>query len=126
MPRHRKTPQGYRSMFEQRVAERLIEQGVPVVYEAIKLDYVVPSKEHKYTPDFILPSGIMVECKGRLTLEDRQKMIQVRKDNPDEDIRFVFQNPMNKISKGSGTTYARWCNMNGFIWAKQYIPEEWL
>ena len=37
--------------------------------------------------------------------EDRRKILQVKKDNPELDLRMVFQAPHNKIYKGSKTTY---------------------
>ena len=45
---------------------------------------------------------------------------------PELDIRFVLQSPNGKIYKGSKTTYAEWCNKNGFKWANKEIPQEWI
>ena len=42
------------------------------------------------------------------------------------DLRFVLQSPNGKIYKGSKTTYAQWCEKNGFMWAKKEIPQEWI
>ena len=42
------------------------------------------------------------------------------------DLRFVLQSPNGKIYKGSKTTYAQWCEKNGFKWAKKEIPQEWI
>lgn len=33
---------------------------------------------------------------------------------------------MTKISKGSKTSYADFCNKNGFLYADKEIPDEWL
>lgn len=41
------------------------------------------------------------------------------------DIRFVFQNPKNKLYKRSKTTYADWCDKHGFKWATKVIPSSW-
>jgi hypothetical protein len=75
----------------------------------------------------LLPNGIYLEVKGRLTVEDRRKMLAVKKSNPELDIRFVFQAPYNKINKGSKTTYAKWAEKYGFLWCSySTIPLTWL
>jgi hypothetical protein len=120
----RNTP--YRSGLEQAVALGLEAQGVPVLYETEVVEYEVPAKKHKYTPDFILPNGIMIEVKGYLTGEDRTKMKQVKASNPHLDIRFLFGRAMNKLNKKSATTYAKWAEDHGFKWAEKVIPRDWL
>lgn len=117
---------GYRSGLENQVAEQLQQQGVPVDYESIKIKFVQPSKVRTYTPDFVLPNGIIIETKGRFITADRQKHLLIKDQYPDLDIRFVFNNPNTKINKNSKTTYARWCEKNGFRYAKQFIPGAWL
>jgi hypothetical protein len=114
----------YRSGLEGKVADLLSSLKVKYEYESRKLAYIL---ECNYIPDFLLPNGIFLEVKGRLTSEDRRKMIAVKKSNPDLDIRFVFQAPFNKIYKGSKTTYAKWCEKHGFPWTSyQSIPISWL
>lgn len=114
----------YRSNLEKEVASLLSQLGVSFEYESTKIPYILTCN---YTPDFLLPNGTYLETKGHLTPEDRRKMIAVKKNNPDLDIRFVFQSPHNKISKGSKTTYAKWCEKNGFQWcAAHSIPITWL
>lgn len=114
----------FRSGLEQRVADLLSNLGVKYEYESTKVPYVLMCK---YTPDFLLPNGVYLECKGFLKPEDRRKMVAVKKENPDLDIRFVFQAPYNKISKGSKTTYAMWCEKHGFPYCSyQTIPIDWL
>ena len=49
---------------------------------------------------------IIIETKGRFVTADRQKMLLVKEQYPDLDIRFVFSNPNSRISKKSKTTYA--------------------
>ena len=97
-----------------------------VEYETTKIKYVVPESLHTYTPDFILPNGIIVETKGRFVVADRKKHLLIQKQHPHKDIRFVFSNSKTKISKGSKTSYADWCNKNGFIFADKEVPEQWL
>jgi hypothetical protein len=114
----------FRSGLEEKVADLLTNLGVKYEYESTKVAYQLMCC---YTPDFLLPNGVYLETKGRLTQEDRRKMKAVKQANPDVDIRFVFQSPFNKINKGSKTTYASWAERNGFPWcAFHSIPIEWL
>lgn len=117
---------GFRSGLEVKIAKQLTEAGVAYDYETTKIEYVVPESIHKYTPDFLLPNGVVVETKGRFVVADRKKHLLIQKQRPDLDIRFVFSNSNAKISKGSKTSYADWCNKNNFIFADKEIPEEWL
>lgn len=117
---------GFRSGLEEVVAQQLRDNGVDYQYEEVVIKYITPPKDHKYTPDFVLPNGIIVETKGRFLTEDRQKHLLVKKQHPELDIRFVFSNSKTKISKRSTTTYADWCNKNGYQYADKWIPDEWL
>ena len=113
----------YRSGFEQTLANQLKRSGVAFEYETIKLEY---RKVATYTPDFILPNGIIIEAKGVWTVEDRTKHLLVREQHPHLDIRLVFMNAFNKIRKGSNTTYARWCEKKNILYANKTIPKSWL
>lgn len=116
---------GYRSGLEKRVSKELEEAGVKYEYETQKIKYRV-EEDRTYTPDFILPNGIIVETKGRFTTADRKKHLLIQKQYPKHDIRFVFQNSRAKLYKGAKTTYAQWCDKHGFLYADKSIPEEWL
>lgn len=116
---------GYRSGLEESIAKDLKEAGVVFSYEAIKIHYEV-NQIRKYTPDFLLPNGIIIETKGRFVVADRMKHLMIKEQIPELDIRFVFSNSRNKIRKGSKTTYGDWCKMHGFLYADKRIPEEWL
>lgn len=116
---------GYRSGLEEKVSEDLTKRSVKFEYETKKIGYVV-HESRTYTPDFILPNGVIIETKGRFTLEDRKKHLLVKAQHPDLDIRFVFSNSRNKIRKGSKTSYADWCDKNGFMYADKRIPDEWI
>lgn len=83
-------------------------------------------KVRKYTPDFVLSNGIIVETKGRFTSADRNKHIEIHKQHPELDIRFVFSNSRAKIYKGAKSSYADWCKRHGFQYADKDIPEAWL
>ena len=113
----------YRSGFEQTLANQLQRSGVAFEYETVKLEY---QKIATYTPDFILPNGIIIEAKGVWTVEDRTKHLLVRKQHPHLDIRLVFQRASNKINKKSKTTYAMWCEKKGIKYADKVIPKSWL
>lgn len=118
---------GYRSGLEDKISLQLVQNKVNFTYEEVKIKFKQPEKSRTYTPDFMLvDSGIIIESKGRFTREDRTKHELVKAQYPELDIRFVFTNPNAKISKGSKTTYAKWCEVRGFKYAKGLIPEEWL
>lgn len=115
----------FRSGLERQNARRLIAAGVPLRYEDERIRYLKPAKNATYTPDFILPNGIIVETKGRFLTADRQKHLLIKDQHPELDIRFVFSSSRTKISKTSKTTYAMWCESKGFLYADKFIPEEW-
>lgn len=121
---------GWRSGLEEVLASDLQARDVPFEYEQHVLTYVVPSRNAKYTPDFYVTtkSGrtIIVETKGRFLTADRQKMLLVKQQHPDLDIRFVFSRSKTRISKTSKTTYADWCVKHGFLFADLRVPEEWI
>ena len=121
-----KTDHAFRSGFEKAVALDLEERRHSYEFESIWIPYTVPEQKRRYLPDFILKNGIIIECKGRFLSKDRSKMLLVREQNPDLDIRFVFQNPKVSIRKGSKTTVAMWCDKNNFLWADKVVPRGWL
>ena len=128
-PQRRKfatNPAAFRSGLEETLEQEILRAGLKVFYERFRVPYTIPSKVHKYTPDFALPNGIVIEAKGLFQTADRQKHIMVRGQAPDLDIRFVFSNANAKIAKQSGTTYAMWADKYGFKWAHRHIPPEWL
>lgn len=116
----------FRSGLEERIAKQLESLGVSYGYETFTIRYLRPAKNSRYTPDFTLPNGIVIEAKGRFLTKDRQKHLQVKAQYPAIDVRFVFSNPNQRISKISKTTYAKWCQTNGFKYAKERIPKEWI
>ncbi len=121
---------GYRSGLEQGVARQLKALKVPHKFEAEKIPFTQPAKKRTYTPDFKIKTAsgkiIYVETKGIFDVADRQKHELIREQHPELDIRFVFSRPTQKIRKGSPTSYAMWCDKNGFLWARERIPQEWL
>lgn len=128
--RHRKMTQkpslskpNRRSRFEDKIEGQLQSAAVSYRYEHLRIPYHV---ERFYKPDFVLDNGIMLEVKGFFTGADRSKHLLIQAQHPELDIRFIFQNANNRLSKQSKTTYAGWCEKHGFKWAEGIVPEVWL
>lgn len=127
----------FKSGLERTVANQLEAEGLSYEHEKHKFTYNVPSKDHKYTPDFKL-GDIFIETKGGFgygptrfsggnPAEQRQKLILVKQQNPGLDLRIVFQRASTKIYKGSPTTYAKWATDNNIPYAdKGVVPQEWI
>lgn len=117
---------GFDSKFEARIGEQLNEAGVTYKHQPPPIKYI---RESEYTPDFLITtkSGkqIYIEAKGYWLPSDRSKHKLVCLQNPDKDIRLVFQNANNRINKGSNTTYADWCKRFKVKWAHLDVPKEW-
>ena len=121
---------GYKSGLELNISEQIKQTDYELRYETETLNYTIPERKAKYTPDFVFvkrTGGIMyIETKGRWTTVDRTKMKHVLQSNPGIDIRMVFQNPNQKLSKTSPTTYEAFARKLGIQHvAKKEIPEEW-
>lgn len=116
---------GYRSGLEDVISQDLKDRGVAFEYETFKIKWQLVENK-TYTPDFILPNGVIIESKGRFVPSDRKKHLKVKEQHPELDIRFVFSNSRAKINKGSKTTYGMWCEKHGFLYADKRIPDEWL
>ena len=113
----------YRSGLEERLGNHLDKVGCAYLYEAEKFDYVTKSK---YTPDFFLPNGVIIEAKGFFKPSDRRKMLAVKEAHPELDIRLVFMRD-NTLSKSSKTTYTMWAEKHGFpSCIFPHIPPDWL
>lgn len=116
---------GFKSGLEENISNQIASKGIEVKYESEKVPYIIPASQHTYNPDFRLPNGIIIETKGRFVAADRKKHQLVKEQHPNLDIRFVFSNSKNKITKNSKTTYGMWCEKNGYKYADKEIPEEW-
>ena len=122
---------GYKSGLELTVSAQIKSADYPLNYETETLHYIVPERKAKYTPDFVFVKKngelMYIETKGRWTSIDRLKMKHVLASHPGVDIRMVFQNPNQKLSKTSPTTYETYANKLGINHvAKKTIPEEWM
>ena len=115
----------FRSGLEDTTALQIKSKGAKLLYETSKIKYTIPESDHVYTPDFILPNGIIVETKGRFMIDDRKKHLLIRAQHPDKDIRFVFTRSATKLYKGARTTYADWCVKYNFKFADKKIPDSW-
>ena len=113
----------YRSKFESDVGKT----NPYLIYEPTTIKY-----EREYRPDFKFVSKtgkeIYVECKGFFRNEDRSKMIAVKRCNPNLDIRLLFVNANQRLTKNKGSfSYGEWADVHGFIWAQGIqIPFSWL
>jgi uncharacterized protein (DUF488 family) len=116
---------GFRSGLEVEISDYLKKLSVPFIYEGIKIEWEDLAYRF-YTPDFVLPNGIIIESKGFFTVADRRKHIEIQRQHPKLDIRFVFANENSKLRKGSKTSYAKWCEKNNFKFCHRVIPEKWL
>ena len=125
-PKFKHLRAAYRSGLEAALAAALALANIPVLFETLKVPFTQPEKKRHYTPDFLLPNGILIETKGLFAAEDRQKHLWVRAQHPDLDIRFVFSNAKAKLNKGSPTTYADWCDKHGLKWSHKIIDPSWL
>ena len=115
----------YRSGLEEEAAAFLKTRQKKVEYEKLKIEWE-DLKYRTYTPDFELDNGIIIETKGIFSAADRRKHIEIQKQHPNLDIRFVFSNAQAKLYKGAKSRYSDWCEQKGFKWAHRVIPEEWL
>ena len=96
-----------------------------LTYEAETLTYSIP---RTYVPDFVveLSNGhkIYIEVKGYLRRDDEKKLLAVRRDHPDVDLRIVFDKD-NKLA-GRKMRYSEWCTKHGILYAVGHLPKEWL
>lgn len=115
--------EGYKSGSEGKIADQLSASNVKFRYEALKVPYV---KHHTYNPDFLLPNGIILEVKGYWDTADRAKIKLVHEQNPDLDIRMVFDNADARCTKASKTTYGGWCDKRGIKYTVGSVPISWL
>jgi hypothetical protein len=112
----------YKSKFEQKIAKQLEDRGIKFDYEYASYGYIL---NKKYTPDFFLPNGIIIETKGKFTSEDRRKHLAIKARYPELNIRFVFMRD-NPIHKGSKVRYSDWAKSQGYQYAIGEVPEEWI
>jgi hypothetical protein len=136
--RSKAVAQGFRSGLELEMGNWMSAHGLCGEFESerCKMTYMIPETKHRYTCDFILEKTdgtlMFIETKGLWEAKDRQKMLLLRSQHPDMDIRIVFQgDPYKKyIGKKGGTSYADVCSgrarrSGGFDWPNFTIPFCW-
>lgn len=111
----------------------MLKRGDQVEYETEKLDYTT---SHVYIPDFIITrkdgTKIYIETKGNgraWTHQVRQKMLAVRDQHPDLDIRIIFYKDGEFGSKrkdGSRLRQSDWATKYKFTFAIGDVPEDWI
>ena len=129
-----------RSKYEDTLTANLDKNNKEYHYEEFSLEYTV---KHKYTPDFVLPNGIIVEAKrgegvfvpvGKrggfykrsLDSEARGKMLKVKRQYPELDIRLVFPRDFKLQDLKTTPKASQWCKKNGFKYhIGNTIPESW-
>lgn len=107
-----------RNKFESDVYEALSRAKITFKYESEKLAYVLA---RHYIPDFIIetPTGkVYIECKGYLRPEHKCKLIAVKRQHPEIDLRILFY--------ASNKKNIKWAIKNGIRYAINIVPKEWL
>jgi hypothetical protein len=107
-----------RNQFEKKIHRQLKRAKKIFKYEGEHIPYVLA---RHYIPDFIIytKSGkIYLECKGYLRPEHKCKMVAVKRQHPNLDIRMLFY-AFNK-------KYITWAEKNNIRYAIGTIPKEWL
>lgn len=95
-------------------------------YESEYIPYIL---EKRYLPDFVVHkkdgSVIYIESKGYFRPADRGKMLAIKRNHPELDIRFIFYR--NDKIKGSKNRYTDWCDRHKFPHhVGNNVPREWL
>ena len=120
----------YRNKLEKSIGAQLTDAGVSFEYEPRAVPITIPARKATYLPDFVaLNAPIIIESKGYFynSARDRQKLILIKEQHPELDIRIVFSDASKKIYKNSPTTYGTWATDHGFLWAdKGFVPKTWL
>lgn len=127
----------YRSGFEVRLAQQLTAGGVEFGYEetsywyyknirgqCTQCDSTKVVSWHEYTPDFFLPSGIIVEAKGKWTSGHRTTILRMCEQHPELDLRMVFMRD-NWLTKKKVRKYSGYCEQKGIPYAVGSIPYVW-
>jgi hypothetical protein len=122
----------FRSRLEASVANRIMESGIDWCpdrdYESHRFEFTIPARKANYTPEFVFPDHkVIIETKGYWhAAQERQRMILFAEQNPEWELRFIFQRANTPIYKGSKTTCEKWANDHGFKYAIATIPDSWI
>jgi hypothetical protein len=106
----------------------LIRDSGSIEYETEKLEY---TETKQYLPDLIVRGRdgnirFYIEGKGYFPYDERAKMVAVKAQHPDLDIRIVFyRDTPSSLGKGNKMKPTEWATKYGFPSAVKTIPEEW-
>ena len=123
--RRRHNASKYKSGLEEEAVLFLKTRQKKVRYEKLKIEWE-DLRYRTYTPDFELDNGVIIETKGIFSPADRRKHLEIQRQHPKLDIRFVFSNAKQRLYKGAKSRYCDWCEQKNFKWAHRIIPEGWL
>ena len=125
-----------RSNFEYQIYEDLkskLPRGAKLEYEPEKLTYTITAT---YTPDFVITfkngSKLYIEAKGNGRQFDntvRKKMIAIKEQHPDKDIRIVFYNDGKIGPTRKDKTFMKqsdWAIKNNYDFSVTEVPKEWV
>lgn len=131
---------GYRSGFELEIRDYLQRHGVGFEYEKETYQILVPAtpghlcecgakgksiqRKTKYTPDFTLANGLVVEAKGQFTPANRKTILAFTNQYPAIPFRMVFQRD-NPLKRGAKSRYTDWCEQHGIQYSIGSIPLDW-
>ena len=123
----------YTNKFESKTGEMLSANNIRFKYESERLAYTVSGK---YIPDFIIQTNrgktLYIETKGNgrsFDAASRRKLIAVKLQHPDKDIRIVFYSDgaVGATRKdGTRLRQSEWADKHGFKYSIREIPNEWL
>lgn len=112
-----------RNKFEWLTERQLRRAKVKFSYENDRFAYILACH---YLTDFTLftPLGkIYIETKGYLRPADKRKLIAVKRQHPEIDLRILFY-PFRSLTREK--QYTQWATKNGFRYAIGKIPSDWL
>lgn len=119
-----------RSGFEVTFEAQLKAGGVEYTYEKEPLYFTPPAKRRRKTFDWFITTRtrkeIIVETKGWWEPKARLAELEAIRQNPDRDIRYVFESSRKTITSKSRTTYADVCQKESILYSDLVIPQEWL
>ena len=113
-----------KSNFEENFAADLKRRKIEFEYEATRFHYSIPKS---YRPDFKI-GDMYIETKGyhpgfKKYLSD---FLHFKAQNPDVDIRFVFDKGIPQKKIGTKMTVAAWADRHNIKWSEATLPKEWL
>lgn len=106
---------GYRSGFEEELAQKLQPRGFN--YEPEKIPYTI---HRHYTPDFVYDNGerkFYIEAKGFFRIGDTQKYKSIVEClSETEELIFILMKPNQRVSKSTKIRMHEWCDKYKITW----------